>query len=203
MAISISSSNSEFSQDLSFEESNLFSHESYSSNQETKRRLLNSTEFVRGTCTPWRPSWLEDEEDSRRWPRYWWIGPAAWGTMIRGTKRASLYDHTENATPCTIHTHTHTNQVSSFHALWERKHFSPPASPCSPKHRGGPRRFHNFVLAYRSHPQPLPLCFFVARPVSRLFSSLSLFLSRTQFPADRKKEKVRLPPIVFDRSNVY
>lgn len=28
--------------------------------------------------------------------------------MIRGTKRASLYHHTENATPCTIHTHTHT-----------------------------------------------------------------------------------------------
>lgn len=109
------------------------------------RNKATSIKFVRNTCLPrgWQPSPL----DSRRirWPRY------ALGTMIRGTKRASLHDRTAKMQHREA-LYTHTHQVSSsFHALWERKHFSPPASP---KHPG---RFHNFVLAYlRFHP---PTCF--------------------------------------------
>lgn len=128
------------------------------------RNKATSIKFVRNTCLPrgWQPPPL----DSRRirWPRY------ALGTMIRGTKRASLHDRTAKMQRReALYTHTHTKSPLRF------MHYEKGSTSLRQHPRSTPGvSITSFLPTFVS----TPLCVSL-RPVSRLFS----------FPVDRKKER--------------
>lgn len=79
--------------------------------------------------------------------------------------------------------HRKCNTESLFVSCIMRKEALLPASPVFSKHRG-PRRFHNFVLAYPTLSRSFPAFLLFLSP-------LSLSLSNLQSPVDQKKRSRR------------